>query len=490
MANAKFDNISVVKRVDLQTITTSQTVRVNVRDEVAKVLTCSVESIATTCECLQGEGVINGRTNVKLLYLDQTGDVCSTNCNADFTNTVQGDVTPNSCMQAVVSVLESKASCFGNVITVEILLEVASSVYLPQDELAFVEGDMFVKRVDKTVCSNVGCKSICGEVEQQLQTANGIQRVLLADSTVCVNGFELKDGVATVDGKATLNLTYFSDKLCYENFSFDFSQEFVASNLKEYAHNFVTVDVKNTKIKLDIVEGETNDSFTAEIMLCLNVVQAQMQTLSVIEDAYDKQCDFAIETKKLQTYVCCGSESVSKRVSAVLPQQVEGQLLGVSSKRAVVSGIEFLDGRVTVQGIIAFDLLSIDDGEYVSTAIQMPFAENIDLSFDASNCKLQAVATLNAISVDYSKGVKVDADMCFVVLASSNEEFLVIGNIEELPLVDNEKYAVEISIANKGDTLWDLAKGLKMSQDEVLAINPEIASPLQVSTKIVTYNKL
>ena len=80
--------------------------------------------------------------------------------------------------------------------------------------------------------------------------------------------------------------------------------------------------------------------------------------------------------------------------------------------------------------------------------------------------------------------------MCFVVLASSNEEFLVIGNIEELPLVDNEKYAVEISIANKGDTLWDLAKGLKMSQEEVLAINPEIASPLQVSTKIVTYNKL
>jgi hypothetical protein len=105
------------------------------------------------------------------LYLDQTGDVCSANCNADFTNTIQGEITPNGCMQASVVVLESKASCFGNVITVEILLQVTSCVYVTQEVTAFVDGDSFIKRNDVEVATRVESLAVCGEVEEELQTA-------------------------------------------------------------------------------------------------------------------------------------------------------------------------------------------------------------------------------------------------------------------------------------------------------------------------------
>lgn len=490
MANARFDNLNAVKRVDLTAIQTSQTVRVNARDEVAKILACSVESSATSCECLQGEGVVNGRTNVKILYLDQTGDVCSANCNADFATTMQGAIAPNCCMQAFVNVLETKSNAFGNVISVDVLLEISSSVYVPQEITAFVDGDMFIKREDRDVATKVDCAKICGEIEQELQTAQAIQRVLLADSVVCVSDFVVNEGIASVQGKATVNLAYFNEQTLFESFTFDFSQEFVASNLSDSAHNTVWVEVKNTKIRLDVVEGEANNTLVAEIVLCFNVLQMETQTMSVIVDAYDKSSQLHFSTCDLQTVLPCGNARVDKRVSHLLPQEMAGGILHVSNKRVVVSGVESVDGGVKVEGVICFDMLSRSDDNYFITPIQMPFVENLDVDFVANGCVAQVNACVKGVTVSHSNGLKVDADVQFCIMGQMLSQFAVITNVVEAPLPEIDSYAIEISIANKGDTLWDLAKNLKLSQEEVLAINPEIASPLEESTKIVAYNKL
>lgn len=490
MVNARFDNLYAVKRVELTPIQVTQTVRVNARDEVTKILACSVESIATTCECLQGEGVVNGRTNVKILYLDQTGDICSANCNADFTNTMQGEISPNCRMQAFVSVLESKSSAFGNVISVDVLLEICASVYAPQEITAFVDGDMFIKREEREITSKVDSLSICGEIEQELQTAHNIKRVLLADSVVCVSDFSLNQGVATVQGKATVNVTYFSEKMCFESFTFDFSQDFDASNLSDTAQNAIWTDVKNTKIRLDVVEDEPNNVLTAEIVLCLNVLQTQTQTISVIQDAYDKNCDLAFTTQRFDTVLPCGNSRVDKRVSALLPQQVEGDVVYASNKRAVVSSVESVDGGVKVEGVIYLDLLSSKDEDYVVTPIQMPFVQDLDVDFVSSQCLAQVSACVKAVNVSSSNGLKVDVDLQFCVVGQMVSQFAVITNVEEIALQRNDSYAIEVSIANKGDTLWDLAKNLRLSQEEVLAINPELAAPIEQTTKVVAYNKL
>ena len=490
MANARFDNLYAVKKVDLQPMQTSQTVRVNVRGEVDKILACSVQSIATTCECLQGEGVVNGRTNVKILYLDQTGDVCSANCNADFANTVQGEIVPNAQMQAFVTVLETKSSAFGNVITVEVVFELACTVYVGQQETVFVDGDLFVKRDDKQIATKVDCHTVCGEIEQQLQTAHAIQRVLLADSVVSVSDFSLSQGVATVQGKAMVELTYFSQKLCHQTFTFDFSQEFVASSLSETAQNAVWVDVKNTKIKLDIVEDEQNDLFTAEIVLCLNVLQTHVENVSVILDAYDKGCDLAFARHALTTVLPCGNARVDKKVSAVLPQQIQGEVVCASNKHVVVSSVQSADGGVNLQGLVCFDLLTICDEGYVTTPVQMPFDERLEVDFVAADCVVGVEGCVKSVAVAIAGELKVDAQLQFNVVAQLLSCVDVIVNVEEIALQRDDRYAIEISIANKGDTLWDLAKNLRMSQEEVLAVNPEISSPLQEPTKIVAYNKL
>ena len=50
--------------------------------------------------------------------------------------------------------------------------------------------------------------------------------------------------------------------------------------------------------------------------------------------------------------------------------------------------------------------------------------------------------------------------------------------------------AIEVCLARKGETLWNLAKGLHMSVEDVLATNPQITNPLEADARIVIYNKI
>ena len=66
----------------------------------------------------------------------------------------------------------------------------------------------------------------------------------------------------------------------------------------------------------------------------------------------------------------------------------------------------------------------------------------------------------------------------------------VILSAEEKPFDKTQLPAIEVCLAHKGETLWELAKGLHMSEEDLLAVNPEIKSPLEKDARIVVYNKI
>ena len=66
----------------------------------------------------------------------------------------------------------------------------------------------------------------------------------------------------------------------------------------------------------------------------------------------------------------------------------------------------------------------------------------------------------------------------------------VIVSAEEIPFDKENLPAIEVFIANKGETSWNLAKSLHISTDELMETNPQITSPLEEDTRIVIYNKL
>ena len=101
----------------------------------------------------------------------------------------------------------------------------------------------------------------------------------------------------------------------------------------------------------------------------------------------------------------------------------------------------------------------------------------------AHACLGDVTAVVNGESVEVVATVNVSAS-CFETQMVKTLSKAEIG--KELP----SRSAIEICMAKKGETLWQLGKSMGVDVDEITAINPELSNPLEKDTKIVLYHKI
>ena len=67
---------------------------------------------------------------------------------------------------------------------------------------------------------------------------------------------------------------------------------------------------------------------------------------------------------------------------------------------------------------------------------------------------------------------------------------MVITDAQRIPFDKTHLPALEIFLAHKGETLWELAKNLHMSTQDIIATNPQLSDPLSEDARIVVFNKI
>ena len=81
-------------------------------------------------------------------------------------------------------------------------------------------------------------------------------------------------------------------------------------------------------------------------------------------------------------------------------------------------------------------------------------------------------------------------DLFFVANVLRNRSFTFVSDLEEGENLSDNYGAIEISLAFAGDQLWDVAKNLNMSLDELTRLNPNLNDPLEVDQKLLVYHKV
>ena len=73
---------------------------------------------------------------------------------------------------------------------------------------------------------------------------------------------------------------------------------------------------------------------------------------------------------------------------------------------------------------------------------------------------------------------------------SFETEVEVVTKIDEIRTLPQNDSAIEIYFAKTGDTIWDIAKELKVTEEQLLNQNPDLVSPLEKDEKVVLYYNL
>ena len=153
---------------------------------------------------------------------------------------------------------------------------------------------------------------------------------------------------------------------------------------------------------------------------------------------------------------------------------------------------EASDGEISVEGVLnAAVFMKNGEGEADCVRISLPFAFPVRSDRAKAGMRAAITAAVCGVSVRQKTEGELEAEgalMLFVVLFSS-ERGNYVSRIE--PGEEEEKRAGAISVymPAAGDSLWETAKKLGKTPEEVQGANPELSFPLTGGERIVVYRR-
>lgn len=492
MSNVQFQNMSLLSRRFVGKIQTAESVRISVKTDIAQVLSVGVESAINSYEASRGEVSFYGKTNIKFLYSDGTS-VASASYNADFTASMASELLDtDSKLTFDVVTVETKVDTNANTATLTILLEITAYAYVTDSTPYFADGeDVFTRRESVEILQSADIVNIPLVIDEELNASRNINTVLLAESNLCVTDTTLMGGILRVEGEATVRLTYVSEgKIVTDTLPFTFNRELDATGVPEGSQIKLCLVPKNTKVRLDISDEEVNTALTVEIAANARVEALTIGAVDIVTDAYGSGCDFQFEKRTVTTTLPCGSTLAKRRTSQSLPLEGGKNVATAVNVGAVVTKCESLERRALVEGVVYATVLYSTETGTESAQLELPFSESVEVDYLMPVCQSHACVVVSDFSVKEQGGLQADAELCITIDSERDVTFTVIVSAEELPFDKTQLPAIEVCLAHKGETLWQLAKGLHMSEEELVAINPEITNPLEQDARIVVYNKI
>ena len=487
MANIDYDNKTFVCKKFLGKTQTAQSVRVSVRNEIVDVLSTGIDSVISGYEINGEEVTFYGKTTVKLLYSDGTS-VQSANFSADFASSLStGKLSDGTKIVFEIVTLDSNVETNANTATVNILSEVSACGYVC-DNFTFVVGgdDVFVKndKVEAMTFANVLRFPL--SVERDLTSSSNVSSVLLAESRLEVSDYNVADGVLTVGGKGVGRLIYLSDgKLVVDNFPFGWTKELDANGLGGGEQLVFRAAVKATKVRLDISDESKNTAFSLEIQAELQAEATVVQPVDIVTDLYSAQCDFFQERTTVNTTLPCGSTDEERKIAF----DIDSSVVGAVNSSVTITKCTAAEKSVALEGYVSTTLLyNADNNLLRGETKELPFAETFEVPYMTADCNCCANVTLGEVFVE--RGNTLQVQLWVGLVGSKNFSFGIVSSVEEQPYDNTARSAIEVCLAKKGDTLWNLAKTLHMSENDLVANNPALTTPLEEDTRIVIFNKI
>lgn len=488
----QFSNLTCLSRRFVGKLQTAESVRISVKTDIAEVLSVGVDSVVNSYEASRGEVSFYGKTNVKLLYSDGT-TVSGQSYNADFTATLQNDILDaDSKLTFDVSTVETKVDASANVATLTILLEVVAYAYVSESVPCLAPSDDAFCLTDSV--EYLASADICNlpfVLDEELTATRNITTVLLAESRLCVADYTLKEGILHISGSAVVRFTYISDgNIVTDTLPFDFDRELDAVGIDPDCQLRFSLFVKNTKVRINITEEESNTVFSVEISAGVRVEATKIGSCEIVGDAYGANCDYILDRKSVTTTVPCGSTVERKKITASLPQEPGKTPIAAVNATATVTRCTSMERRAEICGVVQATVLYQTDAGTKGEILELPFSETIPVDYLMPQCRSFATAVVTNLDVKNAGDLQAEAELCFNLESERDVVCPLIVGAEEQPFDKSSLPAIEVCLAHKGETLWQLCKSLHMSEEDLLATNPEITSPLENDARIVIFNKI
>lgn len=458
--------------------------------EVETVLSVHCSAALTGAEAGNGEVRYFGKAHFSIVYEDAERRVCRAERGVEFSAAAKDDfVFPALSAQAAVACENISVRREGSAVYATALLGADISLFGEQTFDYLSGGDYVLKREPVKVLT---CHLVSGSAETEDEfEAEYVADILQHTATAAVTALVTETGTLRVEGE--INLGVLAMKGGGALLSFErlvpFTVEIPCDAAAYGASAEAFVTVVNTSIHADADEEKGRSRLTATFTLSVSGCVYEEVEVDAVTDAFS--------TTNAATLVFATADSAGVGEIVRIAERVSGKCAlsgavdfsdtfeALTNSRAEADLANGERGK-TVDGVAMSTLLvSGADGSHRAIELSLPFSVPVEAG-EATVSVL--VLGMNARQRQEGE-IEAEATLKISVQEKRRVTARVVSGVEEgepLPVCDS---AVSVYIPRAGDGLWELAKSLKKSPEDVYASNPDIDFPVKEGQRVIVYRK-
>lgn len=481
---------------------------------VAKILSVqSVPRISNT-EPLENEMNYDGIVFVKLFVLCQDGSLKAVSTQHKFQGKLENKTLQLKskvmaqpklvdCVVASVSEKGAKVVCsvethFTHVANNEITV------------MPFDETQLEIKEKELSTWAVNEVKTIEFETTGEILIPGEDVRVVLIENSIVLKSANTFAGYGVIKGEISSKILYTTGDnmgLMSANTITPFTHEVEILNATKDGMLQAQISLCEEKFKLLMGQDKKQTKATLEFAVCATICEYEKQTSLVIEDVYSTEFESKCTITPFEQSVHHSELYFEKKIegNVVLdPSQPQvKKLLAVTGATLGAMETTLQDNKLTLVGVayanMIFDEVKEEVEETEETAekteLFAPTSLQIEIPFEISEDYLEGGTILGFdvtiddvdISVKKGKNVFFDAKLKAHVIFAKTDNDSCITSVALMQARKEKEDGIEIVFAKKGFYLWDVAKKLGVSINQLLDQNPNIADPLEKDERLVLY---
>lgn len=246
---------------------------------------------------------------------------------------------------------------------------------------------------------------------------------------------------------------------------------------------------------LNEAEGET--SLEVGYTVSLIAIAYRRGEINAVCDAFCPECELLTTTESIKvrrlSETFSAEDCVTGTITLEASDPVADSIIAVCAPSIHISSAFVRDGVPFAEGVINATVLyySAELNSKNSLNIELPFSLKLNHSLDDDDeADIRAVITECNIKIRRGGELDVRADLIFDVDIYKTDIDSVIGELNTGEPYEPCEAALTVHYARGGEELFDAAKALKTSPENVKAQNSALEFPLKRGDRVICYRHL
>lgn len=460
--------------------------------EIGGILAVQASAVPTECVCMDGEVRYGGKLLLCVVYEDADKKICRVERGAEFFHKAEGNSVSPACFAKVAFSIDNVTHRReGSGLYVSVVVGATANVYGSR-QIEYLSGGENVEvqtgniRVAKTVC-------VSGETEMEDEfDMDYVGDILLHSEKAVVTRVGVGAGQLNVEGELSLNVCVLKsdDSVCSYERLLPFALEIPCEEAFGDTQAWARTCIKSVQLSCAVDEEKGKSKVVFSYVLSADCFLSQTDSVFVALDAFSPVAKMGIRKEKGEGRYLTNTIKCTERVGgeAVLTGVGEGEyvLEAAISPRAEVVCKKSAQGVEVEGAVLAEVLLRGTDGGRKSCALSLPFVFPMDIDGE----EFEADCIVCGLNVRRKNGdTEAEATVKICVKGYQRCSWEYIQGIDEGEKIEENDAAVSIFVPMAGETLWEVAKRLSRSPDDLQKCNPDLVFPVKEGERIFVYRQ-